>query len=121
MGGGTLLADLAALGVTAAGASLALGLWKATPWLLGEACAGAASGAFPLEVGACTAAGSTLFGLARWQWLSISAFAANCVSVSVPGRIDNRMAEQARQDRKAGASEEDAPGVPRDSRKYSLT
>lgn len=105
--------DLAAAGVVAAGAALVGGLWTATPWLLGG-CAGAASGSFPAS--SDCAAGGSLLGLERWQWLSLVAYALNIVSVSVPGRIDNRMAAETRKARETGASEEDAPGVPRDSR-----
>jgi hypothetical protein len=115
MGSGSLLPDLGTLGVAGAGVGLAVGLWRATPWLLGPAYASCAAGVFPAA--AAGAAGAPLLGgFAAWQWLSAGAFAANVASVSVPGRIDGKMAEEARKARADGASKDDAPGVPRDSR-----
>eukprot|EP00193_Tetraselmis_chui_P017984 CAMPEP_0177777698 /NCGR_PEP_ID=MMETSP0491_2-20121128/15526_1 /TAXON_ID=63592 /ORGANISM="Tetraselmis chuii, Strain PLY429" /LENGTH=338 /DNA_ID=CAMNT_0019296855 /DNA_START=77 /DNA_END=1093 /DNA_ORIENTATION=+ len=113
------MADLGTLGVAGAGVGLAVGLWRATPWLLGTAYASCAAGVFPAA--AAGAAGAPLLGgFAAWQWLSAGAFAANVASVSVPGRIDGKMAEEARKARADGASKDDAPGVPRDSRYRSL-
>ena len=63
-------------------------------------------------------AGATL---ARWQWVNIAAFAVNVVSVAIPGRIDDEMAEQMKKEAKAREKRPSvAPGVPKDSIYRSL-
>ena len=69
--------DLGAAIVTAAGCLAWWGVEKFAGWL---------SASTPASL-----AGATL---ARWQWVNIAAFAVNVVSVAIPGRIDDEMAEQ---------------------------
>ena len=72
------MGDVAALGIAAAGAGLTVGLLKAAPWI--------SQGAYSAAV----------FGWERWQWLSVGSFAVNVAAVSVPGRIDGEIAQDAK-------------------------
>lgn len=131
------LKDVGVGAIVAAAGGMAWALAKSSRWLLGGACracaaagAGLASKGGGDVVSACAAsagaAGPLLLGLRGWQWLSLGAFALNVVSVAVPGRIDGKMAEEAK--RAAKAAKEHAgkqpdgeiAGVPRDSLYRSL-
>ena len=96
--------DLGAAIVTAAGCLAWWGVEKFAGWL---------SASTPASL-----AGATL---ARWQWVNIAAFAVNVVSVAIPGRIDDEMAEQMKKEAKARKKRPSvAPGVPKDSIYRSL-
>ena len=96
--------DLGAAIVTAAGCLAWWGVEKFAGWL---------SASTPASL-----AGATL---ARWQWVNIAAFAVNVVSVAIPGRIDDEMAEQMKKEAKAREKRPSvAPGVPKDSIYRSL-
>ena len=81
--------DLGAAIVTAAGCLAWWGVEKFAGWL---------SASTPASL-----AGATL---ARWQWVNIAAFAVNVVSVAIPGRIDDEMAEQMKKEAKEEAEQE---------------
>lgn len=141
------LRDVGVGAIVAAAGGLAWALVKSAGWLLGPACQNCAAiglGVGTMGAKACAAtaatAGPVFLGLRGWQWLNIGAFAVNVASVSVPGRIDGQMAEQAKKQKMAKASKEgggssskkdalgrkdaagggDVAGVPRDSMYRSL-
>ena len=127
--------------IVAAAGGLAWALCRSSGWLLGGAgCLnGSSSGSTAVASiwgggwvsrwgagganDACSTTGPTFLGLRGWQWLNLGAFVVNVVSVSLPGRIDGKMAEEAKKAAKAAkedASKEAASGVPRDSMYRSL-
>lgn len=130
--------------IVAAAGGMAWALAKSSKWLLGHACGTSASDVVSACAASASTAGPVFLGLRGWQWLNLGAFAINIISVSIPGRIDGKMAEEAKRaakiakegggggggggggkdgvgsGKKKGDDGEEIAGVPRDSMYRSL-